>query len=205
MQNKWAGWFLQPFTMMRRFSRAKWGSILVAVVWIGCWASAALAQAPQGQQAGEAQPGPVTEPRSAEHKPSGPPIPKGLQAIKRTEEKCSTQLTVNANALFGPGRWSLNPDAPQTLNALGPLIAQAGKHPVRIKAFSGSDATEKENQFVAQSRALTVRTWLRNNGFIPEETPMEGIGTFAPGGEAPKEPIQVIIDKCKPMPAPQAK
>jgi len=191
--------------MMRRFSRAKFGSILVVVAWIGCWTSAALAQAPQGQQAGAVQPGPVTEPRSAEHKPSGPPIPKGLQAITRVDVKCLTALKVNADALFGPGRWSLNPDAPQTLNALGPLIAQAGKHPVSIQAFSGSDATEKENQFVAQSRALTVRTWLRNNGFIPEETSLEGFGTFAPGFEAPKELIDVIIDKCKPLPAPQAK
>lgn len=189
--------------MMCRFSRVKSVSILIAVAWIGCCGPAALAQAPQNQQAGEAQPAPVTEPRNAQHKPSGPPIPKGLQAITRTEGKCSTELIVNADALFGPGRWTLNPDAPQTLNALGPLIAQAGKHPVQITAYSGSDDTEKENQFVAQSRALTVRTWLRNHNFIADGATMEGVGKFAAGAQGPKERIEVVIDTCKPLPGPQ--
>jgi len=165
------------------------------------WTAAGFAQASQGQP-GEVQPAPVTEPRSAQHKPSGPPIPKGVQAIARTMGKCSTELIVNAEALFQPGRWTLNPDAGQTLDALGPLITNAAKHPVRITAFSGSDDSERDNQIVAERRALTLRTWLRNHGFVPDGTPMEGVGKFATGAQIPKEPIKIVIDTCKQLPGP---
>ncbi len=150
------------------------------------------------QQSGSAAPpAPITEPRSAAHKPSGPPIPKGSQAITQTDGKCSTELVVNADALFGAARWTLNSDAAQTLDALGPLITKAGKHPVRITAYSGADNSEKNNQIVAEKRALTVRTWLRYHGFIPDDTTMEGIGKFATSDKGPKEPIEIAIDTCK--------
>lgn len=189
--------------MLRGFPRLKLGAILVVAAWICWWTAAACAQTSQGQQAGEVQPAPIDEPRSAEHKPTGPPIPKGIQAITQTEANCSTELTVNADALFKPGRWTLNYDAAPTLDALGPLITKAGKHPVRITAFSGSDDSEKDNQIVAEKRALTVRTWLRNHGFIPDGTPMEGIGKFATGAKGSKEPIEITIDTCKQLPGPK--
>ena len=160
-----------------------------------------FAQTPAGQTS-PVQNEPIDEPRSAQHKPTGPPIPKGIQAITQTEENCSTELIVNAEALFKPTHWTLNSDAPRTLDALAPLITKAGKHPVRITAFSGSDKSEKNNQIVAEKRALNLRTWLRNHGVIPEDTTIEGIGNFADGAKGSKEPIEVVIDTCKPLPAP---
>lgn len=151
----------------------------------------------QAQQSGEVQTAPVTEPRSAEHKPSGPPVPKGIRAIQQKDGKCSKQLIVNANALFGPGRWTLNPDATQTLDALAPLITNADKHPVRIAAFTRSADSDKDNQIVAEKRALTVRTWLLDRGLVPENTTMEGFAKFAPGAGSPKERVEIIIDTCK--------
>ena len=186
--------------MACKSSRPKLGDILVVVAWVCVSTAASFAQTSQGGLAGEVQNEPITEPRSAQHKPSGPPIPKGIQAITQTEGKCSTSLVVNADALFKPTRWTLNSDAPQTLDALAPLITKAGKHPVRITAFSGSDNSEKNNQIVAEKRALTARTWLRNHGLIPDDTPITGIGKFASGD---KEPIEVVIDTCKQLPGPK--
>ncbi len=194
---------LAAILMVRRSSRPGLGGILVVAAWVCLSTTATFAQTSQGQQAGEVQNEPITEPRSAEHKPSGPPIPKGIQAITQTEGKCSTELIINAEALFKPTRWTLNSDAPQTLDALAPLITQAGKHPVRITAFSGSDNSEKNNQIVAEKRALTVRTWLRNHGLVPEDTPITGIANFATGDQQPKEPIELVIDTCKQLPGPK--
>lgn len=132
--------------------------------------------APDQTQAGQTQTGPIDEPRSAEHEPSGPPIAKGAAAITQQDAKCSRRIIVNADALFKPGRWTLNPDGAETMSALAPLVVKAGKHPVRIEAFIVSAASERENQIVAQRRAITVRGWLRNNGYVPVDTPVEGLG-----------------------------
>ncbi len=112
------------------------------------------------------QTGPINEPRGAEEKPMGPPIVKGIQAIKQTDAKCAETLSVGADALFGPKRWTLNPDAGQTLDALGPLITKAGKHPVRIESFTDSAGSDSHNQMLSEKRAITVRGWLANHGFV---------------------------------------
>ena len=161
-----------------------------------CFCSVTSAAA-QAQQAGEVQTGPITEPIGAEHKPSGPPIPKGIQAITQEDAKCSARLIVNANALFEPGRWTLNSDAGQTLDALGPMITRTGKHPVRIVAFTRSDDSDKNNLFVAEKRARTVRTWLKDRGLVADDTTTEGFGTVPPGAKQPKERVEVVVDTCK--------
>jgi outer membrane protein OmpA-like peptidoglycan-associated protein len=65
------------------------------------------------------------------------------------------------------------------------LVVKAGKHPVRIEAYIVSDASERTNQIVAQRRAITVRGWLRNNGYVPVDTPVEGFGQHTPDGSTP--------------------
>ncbi len=100
---------------------------------------------------------------------------KGTQAIKQTDAKCSETLSVSADALFQPKRWTLNPDAGQTLDALGPMIAKAGKHPVRIESFTDFAGSDSYNQMLSEKRAITVRGWLVNHGFVPEGTPDRGI------------------------------
>jgi outer membrane protein OmpA-like peptidoglycan-associated protein len=140
---------------------------------------------PAQTQAGQVQTGPIDEPRGAEHEPSGPPIPKGAAAITQQDAKCSKRIIVNADALFKPGRWTLNPDGAETMSALAPLVVKAGKHPVRIEAYIVSDASERTNQIVAQRRAITVRGWLRNNGYVPVDTPVEGFGQHTPDGSTP--------------------
>jgi outer membrane protein OmpA-like peptidoglycan-associated protein len=125
-------------------------------------------------QAGQVQTAPITEPRGQEEQSA--PIVKGAKAVTEQHEKCATRLRVDADALFRPHRWTLNPDAWETLDVLGPMIAKAGKHPARIVAYTGAADSESENRDVSERRALTVRTWLVNNNFLPAGTPLEGVG-----------------------------
>ena len=168
------------------------------------WAVGALAPLPAaGQQTTEPQTAPVTEPRAAAAEQSGPPVAKGKQAIKQHSEKCSQRLVVNAKALFAKGRWTLNPDANQTLDELGPMVAKAGKHPARIVSFIDTSGNGADNQSVAEKRAITVRGWLSNNGFVPTDTPAEGAGmsgaaeTYSDRKGGWKERVEIIIDTCK--------
>jgi outer membrane protein OmpA-like peptidoglycan-associated protein len=158
--------------MVTSFSRGAGLRLVLILSCIGLPAVAAPAQA----QAGQVQTGPIDEPRAAQHEPIGPPIVKGAAAISQQDAKCSKRIVINADALFKPGRWTLNPDGAETMSALAPLVVKAGKHPVRIEAFIVSDAPEHQNQVVAQRRAITVRGWLRNNGYVPVDTPVEGFG-----------------------------
>ena len=168
------------------------------------------------------QTGPIDEPRAAAHEPSGPPIAKGAAAITQQDAKCSKRIIVNADALFQPRRWTLNPDGAETMTALAPLVVKAGKHPVRIEAFVVSAAPEHQNQVVAQRRAITVRGWLRNNGYVPVDTPVEGFGKHTadattsttaktavagnsarapgssdePGGASKDQRVEIVFDTC---------
>jgi len=77
----------------------------------------ALAASPQSGQTAQhqetVQTGPIDEPRGTEEKPSGPPIAKGIQAIKQVNARCVVTFSVAADALFQVKRWTLNPDAGQ--------------------------------------------------------------------------------------------
>jgi outer membrane protein OmpA-like peptidoglycan-associated protein len=160
------------------------------------------AQASATQQPGQVQTGPIDEPRSAEPRPGGPAIAKGAQAISRQAAKCSSRLMVKADALFRPRRWTLNPDAAQTLDILGPMIAKAGNHSVRIEAYTDSGGAD--SQAVAEKRAITVRGWLVNHGFVAEGTTATGfansgeaVANAEAGDNAKNERVEVVIDTCK--------
>jgi len=204
--------------MMLSFSRCAGLRFVLILSCTYLTASAAPAQA----QAGQVQTGPIDEPRAAQHEPSGPPVAKGAVAITQQDAKCSKRIIVNADALFKPGRWTLNPDGAETMRALAPLVVKAGKHPVRIEAFVVSAAPEHQNQVVAQRRAITVRGWLRNNGYVPVDAPVVGFGKHmenpstpsaaktADGGNSAREPddsddpdglmkdqrVEVVFDTC---------
>ena len=157
--------------------------------------------------AAQVQTGPILEPRALQ-KPA-PTVAKGAAAITEQQEKCSTRLVIDANALFEPHRWTLNPDAAQTLDVLGPMIVKAGHHPARILAKTDSAELDSENRDVSQRRALTVRTWLVNHRFIAEGTPIEALGSkrasTAPNEAHSAEPVRepskngtvdVLVDTC---------
>lgn len=173
----------------------------VAVMVLGL----ALTLAGQAQHQNPVQTAPVDEPRGAE-KPA-PPVAKGKQAIREVAAKCSTRIVVNADALFLPKHWTLRPEASETLDVLGPMIAKAGKHPVRIESYAGSDDPESYNRELTQRRAVTVRGWLSNHSFVPPSTPVAGqVVQSAPeasNGSAqtetrtPDQRVEIAIDTCE--------
>ncbi len=166
--------------MLPIFSR---GAGLRLVLILSCICLPALPAFAQAT-AGQTQTEPIDELRALQE-PPGPPVAKGAAAITQQDAKCSTRIIVNADALFKPGRWTLNPDGAETMGALAPLVVKAGKHPVRIEAFVVSAAPEHQNQVVAQRRAITVRGWLRNNGYVPVDAPVEGFGKHIENPSAP--------------------
>lgn len=149
----------------------------------------------------QVQTGPIDEPRGASHEPAVPPV-KGAAAIRQRRAKCSLDLIVNADAMFQPNRWTLNPDGGETLDALGPMITKAGNHPARIIAYTASSESDTENRDVSERRALTVRTWLVNHQFLPAATPTEAASPEKPpasihsGGRHKNGVVEVVIDTC---------
>ena len=184
-------------------SGSKLGRVASAAIYF-LVASAGIASAVrQDQQPRQTvQTGPIDEPRGAEKEPTGPAIAKGKQAITQINAKCSTTLSVSADALFKANRWTLNPDAVETMDVLGPLMAKAGKHPVRIDSFTDSD-----DQTVSEKRAITMRGWLVNHGYVAEGTPVEGFGKRNPVAPKPEDSdhpegrqknrrVDIVIDTC---------
>jgi outer membrane protein OmpA-like peptidoglycan-associated protein len=192
-----------------RIQRAFVIAVLVGAA--GSLSVAAASLVGNGQQSpGATQTEPINEPRNAPGKPSGLPVSKGAAAIEQHSAKCSLTLTVSADALFGIDRWTLNPDAGQTLDVLGPMIANAGKHPVHIEAFTDSTTADDYAHMLTEKRAITVRGWLVNHGFLPEATTIDGLGKHNPLVSNPKpdgadDPLgrqrnrrmEVVIDTCK--------
>lgn len=163
------------------------------------------AAAIQNQQATPVQTAPIDEPRSAEKKSTAAPVAKGAEAITQEDAKCSKTLIVNADALFKPGRWTLNPRAAETLDVLGPMITKAGKHPLRIEAYMPSAGSAGNDQSIAQRRAITVRGWLLNHRFVAEGTPVAGFAgnnaaskadANGTGKQKPDERVEIVIDAC---------
>lgn len=197
------------FTGLQSISASRLRRLLAAAI---CLASAHLVFAvPQNRQSQQAvQTGPIDEPRGAEKEPTGPPIRKGKEAITQVNAKCSTTLSVSADALFKANRWTLNPDAFETMDVLGPMIAKAGKHPARIESYTDSTASDSDNQAVSEKRAITIRGWLVNHGYLHEGTPIQGFGSNNPvapntkpdGSDNPKgrqknRRIEIVIDTCR--------
>ncbi len=153
----------------------------------------------------QVQTAPITEPRGAQS--AGRPARKGADAITTQKTKCMKILTVEGAALFVPHRWTLNPDAKETLDVLGPMIVKVGKRPAEISAETSAADSDDENRDVAHRRAITVRTWLINHHFVPNDISMEEYNPDKPVALPGQTPslnqrernnglISVIIDTC---------
>ncbi len=136
-------------------------------------------------------------------------VPKGIQAIKREDAGCQHRLNVGADALFAFDKSDLNPDAEQTLNALGPEIAKLGNYPATVEGHTDSIGTADYNQRLSQRRAEAVKSWLVAHKFLPESTLTKGYGKTRPiapntnpdGSDNPQgrqknRRVEVVIDSC---------
>ena len=129
--------------------------------------------------------------------------------VKPVKKGCVTKLTLGSDALFEFGEASLTPTAQKTLGLMGPAIAKAGKHPVRIDGYTDSIGSDAYNQALSEQRARSVRDWLAAHGYIKGSTKIEGFGkqhpvapntnpngSDNPQGRAKNRRVEVIIDTC---------
>ena len=143
----------------------------------GSWQTPGEIHAPTGpwQTPGQIHPptGPWQTPGEI-HAPTGPwqkpgeiQVPKGIQALRSIDTACERRVSVVADALFDFDKSDLRPDAVETLAALGPEIAKAGRHPVVVEGHTDGIGTDAYNFRLSEQRARSVRDWLVRQGWFP--------------------------------------
>ena len=156
------------------------------------------------------QPKELQKPRDTWQTPGAIQVPKGIQAIRTEEAKCTKRFSVGADALFEFDKADLTPDAAETLNALLPLLAKAGKHPATIEGHTDAKGSDSYNQALSEKRAQTVKDWLVAQGALPATTPTQGWGkrrpvapnskpdgSDDPAGRQKNRRVEVVLDLCK--------
>lgn len=155
-------------------------------------------------------PGEIQQPRGTWQTPGEIQVPKGIQAIRTEDAKCTRRFVVGADALFDFDKATLTPNAEETLEALVPLLAKAGKHPASIEGHTDSKGADDYNQTLSEKRARTVKDWLVAKGAVAASTPTQGWGERKPvapnnkpdGSDDPQgrqknRRVEVIVDTCK--------
>ncbi|HSK81594.1 MAG TPA: OmpA family protein [Thermoanaerobaculia bacterium] len=155
-------------------------------------------------------PGEIQKPRDTWQQPGEIQVPKGIQAIRTEEAKCTKRFLVGADALFEFDKATLNPDAEETLSALVPFLAKAGKHPALIEGHTDAKGSDAYNQTLSEKRAQAVKEWLVARGALAASTPIQGWGKRRPvapnakpdGSDDPEgrqknRRVEVVFDLCK--------
>lgn len=151
----------------------------------------------------------IQKPRDTWQQPGEIQVPKGIQAIRTQEEKCTRRFLVGADALFEFDKATLTPDAEETLKALLPLLAKAGKHPATVAGHTDAKGSDDYNQTLSEKRALTVKDWLVGRGALHARTVTQGWGERRPvapnarpdGSDDPQgrqknRRVEVVLDLC---------
>ncbi|HEY2292028.1 MAG TPA: OmpA family protein [Thermoanaerobaculia bacterium] len=155
-------------------------------------------------------PGEIQQPKGAWQQPGEIQVPKGIQAIHAQEETCTQRFQVISDALFDFDKATLTPSAEETLDALLPLLAKAGKRPARVEGHTDAKGSDSYNQTLSEKRAQTVKDWLVAHGALPASTPTAGWGkrhpiapntrpdgADDPAGRQKNRRVEVVLDSCK--------
>ena len=155
-------------------------------------------------------PGEIQKPRDTWQQPGEIQVPKGIQAIRTEDAKCTRRFLVGSDALFEFDKATLTPDAEETLKALVPLLAKAGKHPATVEGHTDSKGADAYNQTLSEKRALAVKDWLVTRGALAAATPTLGWGerrpvapnakpdgSDDPAGRQKNRRVEVVMDLCK--------
>jgi len=155
------------------------------------------------------KPGEIKQPTGPWQVPGEIQVPKGIQAIKAQQSSCEQRLSTVADALFAFDKAALNPDAEQTLSALGPLIARQSAHGIVVEGHTDAIGTDAHNQRLSEKRAEAVRDWLAAHHYLPAATPIKGYGrahpvapnahpdgSDDPAGRQKNRRVEVVIKTC---------
>jgi outer membrane protein OmpA-like peptidoglycan-associated protein len=156
------------------------------------------------------QPRELQKPRDTWQRPGEIQVPKGIQAIRTEDERCTRRFLVGADALFEFDQATLTPDAEETLKALMPLLAEAGKHPATVEGHTDAKGADAYNQTLSEKRAQAVKDWLVARGVLPASTAVAGWGerrpvgpnarpdgSDDPAGRQKNRRVAVVLDLCK--------
>lgn len=151
----------------------------------------------------------IQQPKGTWQQPGEIQVPKGIQAIRNQEEKCAQRFLVGADALFEFDKATLTPDAAETLSALVPLLAKAGKRPMTVEGHTDAKGSDDYNQTLSEKRAQAVKDWLVAHGAAPAVTPTKGWGerrpvvpnarpdgSDDPAGRQKNRRVEVVLDLC---------
>jgi outer membrane protein OmpA-like peptidoglycan-associated protein len=154
-------------------------------------------------------PGEIQQPKGPWQRPGDIEVPKGIQAVHLADTKCEHRLELVADALFDFDKSSLRSDAEETLRAVAPDLAKAGKHPVTVEGHTDAVGTQAYNLTLSENRARSVRDWLAAQGYVPADTAIEGYGklrpvapnTFPdgldnPAGRQKNRRVDIVINTC---------
>lgn len=155
------------------------------------------------------KPGEIQTPKGELQKPGEIQTPKGIEAITRTTTNCQQRLSVGADALFAFNKFTLTADAEETLRELGPMILEAGKHPIIVEGHTDGIGTAAYNQTLSERRAQTVKDWLVAHNYGLANGTIKGYGknrpvaanTNADGSDRPEgrrlnRRVEIVIDTC---------
>ena len=151
----------------------------------------------------------IQQPKGTWQQPGEIQVPKGIQAIRTQDERCTKRFLVGADALFEFDKATLTPDAEETLDALVPLLAKAGKHPVSVEGHTDAKGSDSYNQTLSEKRASAVKDWLVAHNAVPagaatkgwgEERPVapdtRPDGSDDPAGRQKNRRVEVVLDLC---------
>lgn len=148
------------------------------------------------------KPGEIQKPRDTWQTPGEIQVPKGIQAIRAEETKCTKRFSVGADALFEFDKATLTPDAEETLNALLPLLAKAGKHPASLEGHTDAKGSDAYNQDPEREAGADRQGLARGQGRAARHDAHPGLGQAAShrtqrqtrrlrrSGGAPEEPAR---------------
>jgi outer membrane protein OmpA-like peptidoglycan-associated protein len=172
------------------------------------------AQGPQIQQPKGIQqprdkwqtPGEIQQPKGPWQTPGEIQKPGEIQSVR---EKCERRFVIGADTLFEFNQAALTPVAQKTLAQLGPLLAEAGKHPVTVAGHTDAMGSSDYNQRLSEQRAQTVKEWLTEHHLVPAAAVVKGYGKTKPvapnarpdasdnaEGRQRNRRVEVVIDTC---------
>ena len=93
-------------------------------------------------------------------------IQGALQDLKAKVTAHEVKIELDADVLFDFDKYTLRPEANDTLRKLGLVVADYPKSPLLIEGYTDSKGEHAYNMKLSENRANTVKNWLVQNAGI---------------------------------------
>jgi len=89
-----------------------------------------------------------------------------LQDLKAKVTAHEIKIELDADVLFDFDKYSLRPEAADSLREVGEVAKNYGKSPVLIEGYTDSKGTHPYNMKLSDNRAASVKKWLAENAGV---------------------------------------